>query len=75
MESIESLSSKFNSLRTELFDLNNKVAGGEPVMQKILDKLSAMEAHQVTSEERQVKSEERVAAVLSATNDTAARLQ
>jgi chromosome segregation ATPase len=67
-ESIESLSSKFDSLRTELSDLSNKVAGGEPVMHEILDKLSSMEARQVTSEKR-------VVAVLSATNDAAARLQ
>jgi hypothetical protein len=67
-ESIESLLSKFDSLHNELSDLSNKVADGEPVMQKILDKLSSMEARQVTSEER-------VVAVLSATDDAAARLQ
>jgi septal ring factor EnvC (AmiA/AmiB activator) len=75
VESIKSLSSKFDSLQTELSDLSNKVASSEPVMQNILDKLSTMEARQVKSEERQVKSEERVAAMLSTMNDAAVRLQ
>jgi hypothetical protein len=67
-ESIESFASKFDSLRTELSDLSTKVVGGEPVMQKILDKLAAMES-------RQAKADASVAAILNIANDAAVRLQ
>jgi chromosome segregation ATPase len=55
--------------RTTRFDgLSAKVDGVEPVLQKILDKLSAME-------QRQAKADELVAAALNKTDDTARRLQ
>jgi hypothetical protein len=55
--------------RTTRFDgLSAKVDGVEPVLQKILDKLSAME-------QRQAKADESVAAALNKTDDTTRRLQ
>jgi chromosome segregation ATPase len=60
-ESIETLTTRFDGLSA-------KVDGVEPVLQKILDKLSAME-------QRQAKADELVAAALNKTDDTARRLQ
>jgi hypothetical protein len=36
-ESTESLCSKFDALREEFTDLNNKVVGSDPVIQKVLE--------------------------------------
>jgi hypothetical protein len=66
-ELIESLSTKFDALRTEFADLGNKVVGSEPIIQKVLDKLSAMEA-------RQLKMDSNVTEFLKTVNNNTARL-
>jgi hypothetical protein len=66
-ESIESLTTKFDALRTEFSDLGNKAVGSEPIIQKVLDKLSAMET-------RQLKMDSNVTEFLKTVNNNTARL-
>jgi hypothetical protein len=66
-ESIDSLATKFNALHIEVVDLGNKLAGNKPVIQKVLDKLAAMET-------RQARSDKNIVAIMSGTKDTSTRL-